>query len=112
MRLIGAMVDGAKKDGASLLMNYPAILESLEGMFVTDLSAEEISSLAKLAIRDLDRWDVKGYTVSGSGGMMRTAAGGDAALYVMWPNGDEVAHASELIAKVLAGERITDADLG
>ncbi len=112
MRLIGAMVDTAKKGGASLLLNYPSILESLEGMFATDLSAEEISSLAKLAIRELDRWDVKGYTVSGSGGMMRTAAGGDAALYVMWPNGDEVARAAGLIKKVLAGERITDADLG
>ena len=112
MRLISAMVDKAKSSGASLLLNYPSILESLEGMFATDLSSEEISALVKLAIRELNLWEVKSCSVSGSGGMMRTAAGGDVALYVMWPNADEVSHASELIAKVLAGERITDADPG
>ena len=95
-----------------MLMNYPAVLDSLEGMFATDLSADEISALAKLALRDLSSWEVKSTTVSGSGGMMPTAAGGDMPLYVMWPDSGEVARASGLIEKVLSGERIDGEELG
>ena len=112
MRLIAAMVDKVKSSGASMLMNYPAVLDSLEGMFATDLSADEISALAKLALRDLSSWEVKSTTVSGSGGMMPTAAGGDRPLYVMWPDSGEVARASGLIEKVLSGERIDGEELG
>lgn len=112
MRLIAAMVDKAKSDGASLLMNYPSILDSLEGMFATDLSPDEISALVKLAIRDLSRWEVRSTGVSGNGGMMRTAAGGDVPLYVMWPDEAQVSRTAAAIEKVLRGERISEDELG
>lgn len=112
MRLISAMVDKAKSSGASLLMNYPAVLESLEGMFATDLSSEEISSLVKLAIRDLSSWEVLSASVSGDGGIMRTAAGGEVPLYVMRPDVEQVERTSALIARFLAGERISEDEIG
>ena len=111
MRLIGAMVDKAKHEGTSLVMNYPSILNSLEGMFATDLSEEELSALVKLAIRDLSSWEVKSVGVSGNSGMMRTASGGDVPLYVLWPDKDDVAHASALIEKLMNGEIIREEDL-
>ena len=112
MRLITALIDKAKSSGASLLMNYPSILDSLEGMFATDLSSEEISALVKLAIRDLNSWEVLSTSVSGDGGIMRTAAGGDVPLYVMRPDMEQVARASGLIERLLAGERLREDELG
>lgn len=112
MRLIDAMIDKAKHEGASLVMNYSSVLSSLEGMFATDLSEAELSALVKLAIRDLSGWEVKSVGVSGSGGMMRTAAGGDVPLYVMWPDGDDVARASALIGKLMAGQIVSENELG
>ena len=112
MRLITAMVNKAKSSGATLLTNYPSILDSLEGMFATDLSPDEISALVKLAIRDLSRWEVRSTGVSGNGGMMRTAAGGDVPLYVMWPDEAQVSRTAAAIEKVLRGERISEDELG
>ena len=112
MRLITAMVNKAKSSGATLLTNYPSILDSLEGMFATDLSPDEISALVKLAIRDLSEWEVLSATVSGNGGMMRTAAGGDVPLYVMWPDEAQVSRTAAVIEKVLRGERISEDELG
>ena len=111
MRLISAMIDKAKHEGASLVMNYSSVLNSLGDMFATDLSEEELSQLVKLAIRDLSSWEVKSVGVSGSGGMMRTAAGGDVALYVMWPDSNDVARVSALIGKLMAGQIIGEEEL-
>ena len=112
MRLITAMIDKAKSSGASLLTSYPAILDSLGDTFATDLTSEEISSLVKLAIRDLNGWEVLSTSVSGDGGIMRTAAGGDVPLYVMRPDVAQVERTSALMARFLSGERISQDDLG
>ena len=112
MRLITAMIDKAKSSGTSLLTSYPAVLESLGDMFATDLTSEEISSLVKLAIRDLSSWEVLSTSVSGDGGIMRTAAGGEVPLYVMRPDVAQVERTSALLDRFLAGERIEQDDLG
>ena len=112
MRLITAMIDKAKSSGTSLLTSYPAVLESLGDMFATDLSSDEISALVKLAIRDLSEWEVLSTSVSGDGGIMRTASGGEVPLYVMRPDVAQVERTSALLDRFLAGERIEQDDLG
>ena len=112
MRLITAMIDKAKGSGTSLLTSYPAVLESLGDMFATDLSSDEISALVKLAIRDLSEWEVLSTSVSGDGGIMRTASGGEVPLYVMRPDVAQVERTSALLDRFLAGERIEQDDLG
>ena len=112
MRLITAMIDKAKGSGTTLLTSYPAVLESLGDMFATDLSSDEISALVKLAIRDLSEWEVLSTSVSGDGGIMRTASGGEVPLYVMRPDVAQVERTSALLDRFLAGERIEQDDLG
>ena len=81
-------------------------------MFATDLSSDEISALVKLAIRDLSEWEVLSTSVSGDGGIMRTASGGEVPLYVMRPDVAQVERTSALLDRFLAGERIEQDDLG
>ncbi len=111
MRLIRAMLDKVRSEGALMLVNYADILESLEGMFATDLTSEEISALAKLAIGELNAWDLKAYTVSGWGGIMKTASGGVEPLYVMRPNEEQVAYASSLVEMISNNTILTEDDV-
>lgn len=109
MEVIRAVVQ--KLSAGTILTHYAEILDSLEGMFITDISADDVSSLVKLQLSDMADWDVFTYAVTGTGGRAETYSMPGWSLYVMYPNEDTVAHATELIDRMVGGETLTDSDV-
>ena len=109
MKVIKAVVE--QISAGNILTNYSEIMDSLQGMFATNISADKISGLAKLQLSEMIRWDVKSYAVTGRGDSQRTYSMPGANAYVMRPNQETVELAIELIDKVMAGEVLTDEDL-
>lgn len=111
MKVVRAVIEKLTS-GVTIITNYADILDSLEGMFSTNLSMEEISQLVKMQLSDMASWNILTYSVSGYGDMEVTYSAPGQELYVMWPDQDMVAHATELIDRIIAGEILTQEDLG
>lgn len=109
MKILTALIE--KMSASTILTNYSSILNSLSGMFVTNVSQNELSSLVKMQINDMASWEVYSYAVSGKGKWASTASMPGVNLSVVIPNEDTIAHASDLIDKVMSGEKITSDDL-
>lgn len=109
MKIIAAIVD--QLSASTLLNHYDEILKSLEGMFSTDMPAEEIGRLMQTQIAEMPKWEIFSYEVTGTGASDKCWAAGNAYLYVSYPHEDSVAHAAALMGKVLAGEKLTQEDM-
>lgn len=108
MKIIEAMI--RKLASGMLLKNYGEIMDSLEGMFTTSMSAKDIGKLVQLQLLEMPDWEIFTFAVTGDNGNdFCWAAGGNG--YVMYPHENMVEHASSLIGKVLAGEVITEEDM-
>lgn len=109
MKIITAIVD--QLSAGTIISNYAQILDSLEGMFTTNMSQSDISTLVKMQIEDMASWDILSYAATGtnSSGVTYSIPGRE--VYVMIPNQSTVDRASELIDMVLSGKTITSADL-
>ena len=110
MQAIEAIIKKASS-GTTILSHYSDIMNSMEGMFTTSMSTEEIASLVKMQLSDLASWNVKSFAVSGKGGSTTTYSMPSKRSYVMYPDEAQVKYAETLINKVVAGEALTDADL-
>ena len=109
MAVIKALIQ--KLSAGTLIQHYSDILSSVEGMFVTSVSSDEISQLMKMQLSDMAHWDVHSFAVTGTGGSNTTYSMPGLHSYVMYPNEDTVSYASELMNKVIDGETLTDADM-
>ena len=107
MKIIKAVVQ--KRMSGTILTRYEQILDSLEGMFVTDLSKEDVSKLVKMQLSDLASWNIQTYAVIGTSGEEPTYTAGYA--YVMYPIQESVDFAKDLIDRVIAGDVLTDEDV-
>lgn len=107
MKIIKAVVE--KMMSGAILTRYEEILDSLEGMFVTDISKEDVSKLVKMQLSDLASWNIQSYAVTGEGGTDYTYTAGYA--YVMYPDQGMINFAKSLIDRVVAGDVLTDADV-
>lgn len=109
MKLITAVID--KMSAGTILANYSDILNSLQGMFATNMASEDINALIKMQLSDMATWHIHSYSVSGSDGSSTTYSIPGANAYVMYPDQQMVDHASELMDKVLSGDKLTDDDV-
>lgn len=110
MKVIKALIE-KMTTGTTIISNYTAILRSLEGMFKTSLTMDEISQLAKMQLDEMPAWNVQAFAVTGVGGYEVTYSWPGESLYVMHPNKDVVEYASELVQRVIAGEILTEEDM-
>lgn len=110
MKMITAVID-KMSSVSTILKNYSDILDSLEGMFETDMPSKQITELVKMQLDDMSSWHIHSYAVSGYGGMGVTYSMPGANLYITTPDQSTVDHAAELISRVLAGEHISDEDV-
>ncbi len=108
VRVLTAMLDKAKSDSASILMNYSEILDALAGTFETDLTSDQISDLVKVALKSLNDWEIKSYSTWGGSGIRTVASMGSQEVAIIWPNAKSVAFASQLLEMITNGEVITD----
>jgi LCP family protein required for cell wall assembly len=110
MQAIQAIIEKVSS-GTTVLTNYTDILESMEGMFSTNLSSSAMSELVKMQLTDMASWNVKTFAVSGTGNSRTTYSMPSQRSYVMIPDEEEIAYAKELVDKVIDGEILTDQDL-
>ena len=110
MKVIKAIINQAS--AGNIIANYNEILTSLEGMFETSISYDQISEFIKLILQDTGTpWNINSYAVTGEGGMNVTASTGSQSLYVTYPDAYSVSSASMLINEVLTGTKLTEADV-
>lgn len=110
MKVIKAVVEKLTT-GTTLISNYSGIMGSLEGMFKTNVTSEEISALVKMQLSDLATWSIHSFAVDGTGGSAKTYSSPGHRSYVMYPNEKLVNKASELAKRVIAGDILTKEDL-
>ncbi len=99
MEVIRAVVE--KAASPALLENLSAVLDAVEGNFETSLPREQIMSLAPALSGD---WKITTYTVSGQSAYRETYSMPGEELYVILPDEDSVAQASETLKAVLEGQ--------
>ena len=75
-----------KMTNPKYLIRYDKILKNTEGTFETNMSYEDITSLAKFELSDLKKWSIESYSVDGTGDMQPTYSMGSMNLYVMEPD--------------------------
>lgn len=109
MKVITAVVD--RLASGAIISNYSQIMDSMQGMFATNLTTDEIMGLVRFQLAEMPQWKVVSYAVTGDGIPGETCSIPGMSLYVMQPHMDTVAKASELIQKVLNGETLAAADL-
>lgn len=112
MKIIKAIIQKATS-GTTIISNYPEILDSLGGMFVTSMSNEDLSALVKMQLDDMATWDIKTYAISGQGGWEYTYSSISLGKksWVMYPDEGMIDYGKELINRVLNGEILTEEDV-
>ena len=108
MKVIKALIEKLTT-GTTVISKYSEILDSLSGMFTTDISTAEITAFVKMQLDDMATWNIQTFAVTGSGATEKNYSGSRA--YVMKPHEHVVAHASTLVNKVLNGETLTEEDM-
>jgi LCP family protein required for cell wall assembly len=109
MQMIKALI--AKLSSGAIITNYSDIMDSLDGMFSTDVSTTEIGNLVKMQLSDGASWNVQTFTVSGEGKKRTTYSMPRLKSYVMLPDENDVAYAKTLIQKVYDGAVLTEDDM-
>lgn len=110
MKVIKAVIE-KMTTGTTVISNYSSILASLEGMFSTSVTMDEIGMLVKMQLTDMSAWNIQTFAVSGEGGSMKTYSMPGTRAYVMFEDEDMTAYASKLIEKVYAGEILKPEDM-
>ena len=106
MKVLTAVID--KLSSARLVTHYNSILNSLQGMFTTSISSEEISALVKMQLGDGGDWNIKSFAVTGNTGNDITFSIPRVAVSVMYQDEALVKRAADLVDLVIAGEELTD----
>ena len=109
MKIISSVIN--KLSSSVLIANYASVLDSVEGMFATNMPNRTIAKLIKMQLEDMAKWDVLSYSVVGTGGMDVPYSTYGQTLYVMYPDKASVQKATDLIDRVIEGDILTQNDL-
>lgn len=101
MEVIKAVID--KAQSAALLTEFTSILDSVSDCMQTDITTNELSQLVKMQLDSGASWNVKSYSVTGSGLSEYTFTVPNAKAYVMDPHQETVEKAKSLFKTVADG---------
>lgn len=91
-----------KVSSSTVLLNkYSDLLKSLNNSFETNFDQDKMTSLVKMQLNDMAKWNIETYNVSGKGAMDYTYSYPNQKLYVMYPNNSDVETAKSKIKEVL-----------
>lgn len=107
MAVIKAMLEKISSE-KSLLMKYPEIMNSLQGMFVTNMSTDSMTALIRKMLNDNAEWNIQSYALIGPNGMARTYSMPGTELSVIFPTKHSLNHTKDLIRMFQEGETITE----
>lgn len=110
MKVITAVIQKLTASTA-LVTNYAGIMDSLKGMFVTDLDVGDIGKLVKMQLEDMPQWEIFSFAVTGVNGREITYSMPGSRLSVMYVGQEYVDHASSLVKRMLAGDALADPDM-
>lgn len=106
MKVLKAVIE--KMETGVAIANYAEILESLQGMINTSLSADDLAQLVKMQLTDMAQWEIASYAVAGSGAYAETYSMPGYQLYVINPHEQKVNYAKTLLGMLKAGETLPD----
>lgn len=69
--------------GSTIVSKYTEILNSLNGTFDSNLSMDDITSLARMQLDSMSKWTIEDYSVTGKGASLPTNSYPNQNLYVM-----------------------------
>lgn len=107
MKVIKAIIEKATS-GTTIITNYSAIMDSIDGMFVMNVPMSLIGEIVKRQLADMSGWNIVSFSVKGEGENLECYSAPGELLYAIRPNESYVSKASALIDKVFAGEILTD----
>jgi LCP family protein required for cell wall assembly len=108
MEILRALAD--KLMSGSALGNYGEILESLQGMFTTDMPPDVIADFIKMQLNENPDWSFLSCSADGTDTTNAPYSMPGLYAYCMEPDMDTVHFASGLISRILAGEILTPED--
>lgn len=109
MKVIAAVVN--KLSAGTIVSNYSQIMDSMQGMFATNMTTDEIMRLVRFQLSNMPNWNLVSYAVTGTSAFDTTYSAPGMSLYVMTPDVSTVEKASELMQRVLNGETLTAEDV-
>lgn len=71
-KVLEAMIN--KMMSPAIITNYSSILENIDGSFETNMTSQEITSLLKMQLSDMAKWDIQQIQLEGHGAMMTGGA--------------------------------------
>ena len=102
MAVISGIVD--KATSREILTRYDELFKAVEHCFITNMPYQDITSLVKMQLRDMSKWNITAYSVTGTADMQPCATIGTQDLWVMWPDKEGVETAKNLIQQVMNGQ--------
>ena len=107
MEIIEAIVNKATS-GTTIINNYSAIMESVDGLFIMNIPQQLISALIKEQLADMSGWNITMFSTYGEGGYGDVYSAQGYSVYILIPDEASVAKAAKLIDMTLEGEILTD----
>ena len=107
MKVITAVIEKATS-GTTIINNYSEIMKSVEGMFDMNVPTELISSLMKMQLSDMARWNIVSYAATGWFDQGECYSMPGIEVSVLRPSYGSINKASRLIDMVFAGELLTE----
>lgn len=107
MQVITKVIEKATS-GTTIINNYSDIMASVDGMIDMNIPSELISSLMKMQLSDMAKWNVVSYSATGAGALAECYSAPGMELSVMKPNYSSISKASRLIEMVKDGELLTE----
>lgn len=99
MQVIEKVVE--KLTSRAILNNYSGLMKSIGSSIQTNISSDEISSLVKMQVNDMSKWEITSYSVNGSGKLSYTYSIPNQKAYVMVPDESTVNEAKSKIDEIM-----------
>ncbi len=106
MRVITGIIN--KAISPKIITNYSSIMDAVSDSFQTNMSNKEMTSLVKMQLDDMSKWEIEQVSVNGTANSSAWSPANGFNSWVMEPNVDTVKRAVDLIQKVENGENVKD----
>lgn len=95
----------------AILTKYTTLLNNISGYFQTNLDMNKISEIVKIQLDEMPSWEIKQYSLDGTGSKQPTYSMGDTLLYVMIPDQETIDTASKYINGMTKGKTFSELGL-
>lgn len=109
MNVVSAMI--YQLSASTVIANYSSIMDALDGLFYTNFSKDQIAELVQAQLTGRHAWSVLSYATDGENDMGSCYSMPGREVFYIEPDMKTVVHASDLMYRVLCGERLSAASV-